>query len=193
MKKILYTTFLVSAVAIASVKAEPLQPAVIGIVEQATLDKSAAFKSIIDQLEKKRNEVQKEMTSYETELKAQDKKLAEEQKTLSDKDFAPKKQAFEKRVRDIHEKIEVRKAQMELALEDAKTKVYEAFLKVAEDVRKDAGASIIQYKETIVTADPSLDLTSKVLEKLNQALPTVQVTFKSEEEVRKQLQQQPQQ
>ena len=95
-------------------------------------------------------------------------------------------------MRDIHEKIEIRKAQIELALEEAKTKVYEAFLKVAEEVKKEAGASVILYKETVVTADPSFDLTPKVLEKLNKTLPTVQVSFKSEGEIRKQLQQLPQ-
>lgn len=192
MKTFLYTTFLVSAIAITSAKAETLPAAVIGVVEQATLDKSAAFKSIIGQLEKKRTEIQKEMTTYENELKAQDKKLAEEQKTLPEKEFAQKRQAFEKRVHDIQEKIEIRKAQLELALEEAKTKVYEAFLKVAEEVRKEVGANIIQYKETIVTADAAFDLTKQVLEKLNKALPTVQVNYKSEAEVKKQLQQQPQ-
>jgi len=196
MTKILCMAFLASAAVMTAVKAEPLPTTVIGIVEQATLDKSAAFKSILDQLEKKRKEIQNEMTSYDNELKAQDKKLAEEQKTLSEKDYAQKRQAFEKRVRDIHEKVEIRKAQIEIALEAAKTKVYETFLKVAEEVKKESGASVILYKETVVTADPSFDLTPKVLEKLNQALPTVPVSFKSEEEIKKQLQQlqqQPQQ
>jgi len=191
MKTILYTTFLVSAVIMTSVKADPLPAPVIGIVEQATLDKSAALKSIVDQVEKKRAEIQKEMSTYETELKAQDKKLAEDQKNLSEKDFADKRQAFEKRVHEVQEKIEIRRAQIELGVEDARKKVYEAFLKAAEEVRKEAGANIMLYKETVIAADPVFDLTPKVLDKLNQALPNVQVKFKSEEEVKKQLQQQP--
>jgi hypothetical protein len=80
---------------------------------------------------------------------------------------------------------------MELAVEDAKKKVYEAFLKVADEVRNEVGANIIIYKETVVTAGKEFDLTSSVLEKLNKTLPTVTVVFKSEAEVKKQLQQQP--
>jgi Skp family chaperone for outer membrane proteins len=193
MKKILCLSLLTSiAVLPAMAKAEATLPTpIIAVVEQATLDKSAALKSIIDQVEKKRTEVQKEMTKYETELKAQDKKLADEQKNLSEKEVAEKRQAFEKRVREIQEKIEIRRAQMELGVEDAKKKVYDAFLKAAEEVRKKAGANLVMYKETIIDADKSFDLTDEVLKKLNETLPSVTVVFKSEADVKKQLQQQP--
>lgn len=192
MNKILCLSLLATVAMVPTiVKAETLPTPVIGVVEQATLDKSSALASIIKQVEEMRQKIQKEMSNYETELKAQDKKLAEEQKTLSEKEFAEKRQAFDKRVREIQEKIEVRRAQMELAVEDAKKKVYEAFLKVADEVRKEAGANIILYKETVVTAGKEFDLTAAVLEKLNKALPTVSVVFKSEAEVKKQLQQQP--
>lgn len=190
MKRILLTTLLASSFGIMDVKAETLPSPVVGVVEQATLDKSDALKSIIAQVEKKRNEVQKEMASYETELKAEDKKLVEEQKTLSEKDFAPKKQAFERRVHEVQEKLEIRRAQMELAVEEAKKKVFAAFLKVADQVKTEVGANIIIYKETVVTADNSFDLTTQVLERLNKELPTVQVAYKSEADVKKQLMQQ---
>lgn len=191
MKKILLLSLLASAAMAGVSKADPLPAPIIAIVEQATLDKSAAFKSIIQQVEKKRAEVQKEMTTYENELKTQDKQLADEQKKLSEKDFATKRQEFEKRVHDVQEKLEIRRAQMELGVEEAKKKVYEAFLKVSEEVMKEVGANVIVYKETIVTANPAFDLTPKVLAKLDQTLPTVQVTYKSEADVKKQLQQQP--
>ncbi len=192
MKKILTIALLASTTIITSVQAQKLPTPSIGIVAQATLDQSAALQSIVKQVEAKRSEIQKELAKYEKDLKEEDKKLADEQKTLSEKDFAPKRQAFEKKVREIQEKIEIRRIQMELGVDEAKKKVYQTFLQVAEEVRKDAGANIMLYKETIVTADPNFDLSSKVLEKLNKALPTVQVNFKSEDEVKKLLKQQAQ-
>lgn len=190
MKKLLCLSLLASVAMFSTAHAaETLPTPVIGVVEQATLDKSDALKSIVDQVEKKRAEIQKEMATYENELKAQDKKLAEQQKTLTEKEFTEKKQAFEKRVREIQEKVEVRRAQMELAVEDAKKKVYEAFLKAADEVKTEAGATILIYKETVVTADPKSDLSKQVLMKLNKSLPTVPVVFKSEADVKKQLKQ----
>ncbi len=191
MKKILYTALLASSIILPSaVKADALPAPVVCVVAQTTLDKSAALKSIVNQLEKKRAEIQKELSADENKLKAEDKELSDKQKKMSEKEFGEKRQAFEKKVRDIQSKLEIRRVQMELAFEDAKKKVYEAFLKVADQVKKEAGANIMLYKETVVTADDAFDLSNKVLENLDKSLPTVQVTFKSESEIKKLIQQQ---
>jgi outer membrane protein len=190
MKKTLLTSLFISAAIFSSAHAEILPPPVIGIVEQATLDKSAAFQDIIKQVDQKRTEVQKEMATYEKELKGKDKELAENAKKLSEKDLAAERQAFEKRVQEVQEKLEIRRAQMELGVEDAKKTVYQAFLKAAEDVMKEAGANVMIYKETVITANNGFDLTPKVLDKLNKDLPKVKVSFKSEADVKKQLTQQ---
>lgn len=192
MKKVLYLSLLCSSAFITAANAENTLPTpVIGIVEQATLDKSDALKSIIKQVDAKRQEIQSEMKKYENELKNLEQKLVEQQKTLSEKEFAQKRQEFEKRLHEVQSKLDIRRAQMELGVEEAKKKVYEAFLKAAEKVKASAGANVIIYKETIVTADPAFDLTPQVLKELNDSLPTVKVVFKSEAEVKKQLQQQP--
>lgn len=190
MKKILLSTLFISAASIVSVQAETLPAPVIGIVEQATLDKSAAFQDIIKQVDQKRTEVQKEMAAYEEELKKKDKELSENAKKLSEKDLAAQRQAFEKRVQEVQEKLEIRRAQMELGVEEAKKTVYQAFLKAAEEVMKEAGANVMIYKETVITANNGFDLTPKVLDKLNKDLPNVKVSFKSEADVKKQLNEQ---
>ncbi|HBW24784.1 MAG: hypothetical protein A2W46_05505 [Alphaproteobacteria bacterium RIFCSPHIGHO2_12_42_13] len=190
MKKMLLASLFISTASIVAAQADNMPAPVIGIVEQATLDKSAAFQDIIKQVDQKRAEVQKEMASYEKELKDKDKQLKENPKKLSEKELAEQRQAFEKRVQAAQEKLEIRRAQMELGVEDAKKKVFEAFLKAAEEVMKEANANVILYKETVVTANNSFDLTPKVLDKLNKNLPKVKVSFKSEEEVKKQLMQQ---
>lgn len=189
MKHFFYATLIASAALINSSAADTLPTPVVGLVEQATLDKSDAFKSILSQLESKRAEVQKEMTKHETELKAEEKKLIEEQKKLSEADFTKKRQAFEKKVREVQEKIEIRRAQMELAADEAKKKVYETFLKVADEIKKETGANMLIYKETVITANPTFDLSSQVLAKLNKTLPKVHVTYKSEADIKKQLMQ----
>ncbi len=191
MKKTLSMAFLTSTVFLSTpAVADSLPAPVICVVAQATLDKSAALKSIVSQLEKKRNEIQKELAADETKLKAEDKDLSEKQKTMSEKDFSAKRQAFERRVHEVQAKLEIRKVQLELAFEEAKKKVYEAFLKVADELKQGAGANIMLYKETIVTADPAFDLSTQILEKLDKTLPTVQVTFKSEADIKKLIQQQ---
>ncbi len=193
MKKLSIAALLTFTAMTLPAKAEPLPAPIICVVSQASLDKSAALKSIVDQLQKKRTEVQKELAADEKRLKAEDQILSEQQKKLSEKEFATKRQDFEKRVHEIQTKLEIRRMQMEIAFEEAKKKVYDAFLKAADEVKKEIGCNIILYKETIVTADDSFDVSSKVLENLNKSLPTVAVTFKSEADIKKLVQQQGQQ
>jgi outer membrane protein len=189
MKILLTTAFLASAMVLPAAKAE-LLPAKICVVAQATLDKSAVYKSILSQLEKKRAEIQKELAADEKKLKDEDKTLSESQKTLPEKEFNTKRQAFEKKVHDVQVKLEIRRVQMEVAFEEAKKKVFESFIKVADEVKKEVGANIMLYKETVVTADDSFDVSTKVLEKLDKALPTVQVTYKTEAEIKQMVQNQ---
>lgn len=191
MKKFIFAVFVTTMLSFTA-QAEGLPQPVICVVSQTTLEQSSAFKSIVEQLEKKRADVQKELANDEKALKEADKKLAESQKKLSEKDFATERQKFEKRVHEVQAKIEVRRAQMEVAFEEAKKKVYEAFLKVANEVKKEIGANAMFYKETVVTADDGFDVSDTVLSKLNQALPKVQVSFKSEPEIKKLMQQQAQ-
>ena len=190
MKKLSIATLLAFTAMTLPAKADSLPTPVICVISQASLDQTAALKSIIDQLQKKRAEVQKELAADEKKLKDEDKSLSEQQKKLSEKDFATKRQDFEKRVHEIQTKLEIRRMQMEIAFEEAKKKVYDAFLKAADEVKKEMGANLILYKETVVTADDSFDVSNKVLEKLDKSLPTVAVVFKSEADVKKLIQQQ---
>ena len=86
----------------------------------------------------------------------------------------------------------MRRVQMEVAFEEAKKKVYEAFLKVANEIKTEVGANLMFYKETVVTADDAFDASTKILESLDKTLPSVPVTFKSETEIKKLMQQPPQ-
>lgn len=191
MKKFLFAAVLTSTALSFPLKADSLPAPIICVVEQATLDKSAALKSIVNQLEKKRAEIQKELAADEHRLKEEDRKLLESQKKLSEKEFTAKRQDFERRVHEVQAKLEVRRIQMEFAFEEAKKKVYEAFLKVANEVKTEAGANLMLYKETVVTADDAFDTSGKILEKLDKTLPSVPVSFKSEAEIKKLMQQQP--
>lgn len=188
MKKILCLAFLAFVGLNSATKAEKLVAPIIGIVAQAVLDKSLAFQSIVQQIEKKRIEFQKEALSYETELKNREKKLIEAQKTLPPEQFTKEHQKFETYAHEKQERVEILKAQLELATEDSKKIVFDAYLKAAHEVKEEVGANILMYKETVVTADHSLDLSDRVLDKLNKRLSKVTVVFPSADKVKKQLQ-----
>ena len=170
--------------------AELPQPKIAVVDVQQILDKSTATQAVKAEIEKRRAEIQKEMTGYDSELRKKDEELAKQQKTLSEKDFAQKRQDFEKRVGEVQVKLEVLKVQLEQAFDAARQDVYQAFLKSSDKVKQEVGANMILYKEQVVLADPTFDVTDKVLATLNKDLPTVKVKFMSTAEIEKQLKQQ---
>ncbi|MEB3702227.1 OmpH family outer membrane protein [Candidatus Bealeia paramacronuclearis] len=163
------------------------QPKIAVVDVQAILDKSTATQGVKAEIEKRRAEIQKEMSTYETELRGKDQELAKQQKTLPEKEFSQKRQDFEKRVAEVQMKLEVLKVQLEQAFDTARQDVYQAFLKSSDKVKQDVGANIVLYKEQVVLADPSYDVTEKVLATLNKDLPSVKVKFMATAEIEKQL------
>ncbi len=186
MKKLLFTVLLTSVVTLQNVSAET-EPASIIVIEETKMIQSDAMKSIINQIEKKKADAHTEMTNYENEFQEKGRKLAEEKSKLSEKMFTEKMQAFETNLTGVREKIELRKAQIDIAFEEAKQKVYQVFLRISDEVKQEAGASMIVKKEAVIAYNPSTDYTDQVLQKLNKELPTVQVTFKSESEVKQMI------
>lgn len=164
-------------------------PVIAAIDVQKILDSSTAAMGIRESIEKKRAEIQTEMTKYEAELREKEKQLTEQSTKLSEADLQKNRIEFEKRINDVQTKLNVRKLQLETAFEQARTKVYDAFLISADKVSKDVGANIVLYKEQVVIANNGFDITDKVLASLNKDMPKVEVTYPNENEILKILQQ----
>ena len=164
-------------------------PVIAAIDVQKILDSSTAAMGIRESIEKKRAEIQKEMTKYESELREKEQQLADQSTKLSEADLQKNRLAFEERINDVQTKLNVRKLQLETAFEQARSKVYDAFLISADKVSKEAGANIVLYKEQVVIASSAFDITDQVLSSLNKDMPKVEVTYPNESEILKMLQQ----
>ena len=163
-------------------------PILAAIDVQKIIDASSATTGIREEIEKKRSEIQKEMTEHESKLRSQEQVLAEQSQKLSKAEFQKKREQFEKQVAEVQLKLNVRKLQLETAFEQARSKVYDAFLEASNSVRQEIGANIILYKEQVVLADNAFDITQPVLDRLNAELPKVQVEYQSEDEIMKKIQ-----
>ncbi len=193
MKPILYAALLTSVTTLMPLMADkasekPSSPT-IAIVKQAILEKSSAFKDIAKQLEGERARVQKSLLEDEKKLKKEGEDLEAAQKKLSEEEFKKKRQAFEKQATDLRVKLELQKIRLELALDEAKKKMFKAFSEIVDALGQKRGG-IILYGEAVATAEASYDLSDEVLKELNKKLPTIKVTFKSDAEIRKLISQQ---
>lgn len=127
-----------------------------------------------------RNTIEKEMAGFEAQLKAmqdsmqammadyQQKSLvmSADAKQKREQEIMQKQQGFQQRAQDLNTQAQRRQAEL---MQPIMTKVEQ----IIGDVRKAEGFGIVFdiASEAIVSADPALDITSKVIERMRAATP----------------------
>jgi len=185
MKKLTLALFAASLMGATAVHAEAPATKALVVNQQTVLDKATAAVELKKDMEAKRKEFQGEMAKFEQELRKKEQELGAEQAKLSEKEFAKKRAEFEKRIVDVQGRLELRRAQLEDGYNDASKKVFDAMIKAAEAVKTEEKASMLINVDQLLVADLSLDVSDRIIEKLNKELPKVAVTFKSDAEIKK--------
>lgn len=176
------TLLLAGALAMAPPRADAQTvpaPVVIVVDIQQIQQEAAAYKAIQSQLDAQRDVYQKEIAAQEEKLRGADQELARQRTILSQEAFAQKRREFDQQVADIQRSVQVRKRTLDQAYAEAVGQVRKALLQIVADVAGERKANIVLARQQVLVVEESLDVTKLVMERLNKALPTVQVTLPS--------------
>lgn len=140
---------------------------------QALLSKSEAAKSIQEQINTEREQLQKAVIEQEQKLKEQEKALIASNGKVSEAEFNKNKAALEKNVMEARQQFQRKKR----ALEDAAGKSLESLREeitviVAELSDKDK-YDIVVTRQNVVLAVKSMDLTEEVMSRLNDKIKKI--------------------
>lgn len=174
------TLLLAGTLAAASPRAEAqaVPPPVVIVVDiQQIQQESLAYKAIQKQLDDQREVYQKEIAAQEEKLRAADQELARQRTILSPEAFAQKRREFEKQVAEIQRNVQTRKRTLDQAYAEAIGRVRKALLQIVADVAGERKANVVLARQQVLVVEESLDVTRIVMERLNEELPTVQVTL----------------
>lgn len=176
MKK-LYVLTLAMAVAFvpAAFAADASKVAVVNI--QKVMKDSTAAKSVREQLEGKQKAYQTEITKKEEELKKEDEELGKQRSVLAKDAFEKKAQAFRKKATDMQKEVQSKKAMLDSGFERALTDIQQATTGIIADLAKEKGFTMAIPTSQILYADPAMDISDDVLERLNKKLPDLKVKF----------------
>ncbi len=177
-----------AALALATMSAAPAparadaQPTVIAFVDvPRVLKDSAAAKSARDQLTKQQGIYEAEIKASEEKLRAEDQDIQKQRATLTP-------EALQKRVRDFQAKVEAarlqfdrRRTQLAFAQDDAMRQMQPAFQKICGDVAKEVGATVVLDSSRVLVSASNLNITDKVLQRLDKQLPSVKANFNAPE------------
>lgn len=139
------------------------------------LDNSAAHKDLTRQVDAKRDEYQEEVTEKEEALVKKEKELRDKREVLAKDEYNKQVQSFRQGVAEAQKLVQKRRSQLEKSYVKSLEVIREKTLEIIEDLAEDGGFNVALPKAQLLYANDDLDITNKVLEKLNDELPKLRL------------------
>lgn len=156
-------------------------PAVVAVVDmQKLMQESTAAKSVREQLATRRESYQHDVQADEQKLREAEQKLGQQRSTLTAEQFTAKRRDFEEQVRQVQQRVQERAHVLDVAFNDALATIKQNLGQVVAEAASEKGASLVLDKGQVIVVESSFDITSTVLERLNQKLQRVEVKFPAE-------------
>ena len=144
---------------------------------QALLQNSKAAKMVRQQIEAKRADYAKEISHQEETLRQERDALQRQQSTLSSEQLNAKGREFQAKVNELDRDVQAKRQALERSNADALQKIQEVMVKIITDIAKDRKANLVFQRTDLVLFDQGFDVTDQVLQKLDEQMPTMNVTF----------------
>lgn len=144
---------------------------------QSLLQNSKAAKMVRQQIEQKRNEYAKDISHQEEELRKERDTLQRQQASLSAEAMSHKGREFQQKVNELDHSVQGKRQSLEKSNAEALEKIQESMLKIITEIAKDRKANLVFQRGDLVLFDQGFDVTDEVLQKLDEQLPTLTVTF----------------
>ena len=170
MKKLIILTILV-LLSNAALAVEPARIAVVNM--QKLLESSTAAKDIRERAKKERDKYQALISKEEESLRKEEAKLQAQHTTLTQEMFAKKSREFKDKVAKVQRDFQEKRASHEETLKKSLDKVNREVFEIIDALAQEDGFDITIPTSQILYATEKLDITDKVLDRLNKKLPEV--------------------
>lgn len=171
MKKLLFLTILL----LLSSNAYSAEPARISVVDmQKLMNASTAAMDIKAQAKKERDSYQASISKEEDQLRKEEAKLQEQRTVITQEAFNEKARKFKDKVAKVQRNFQEKRAAQEEELKKSLDQVNQVVFEIIDALAQEEGFDITIPTSQILYATKSLDITEKVLERLNKKLPKLE-------------------
>ena len=120
-------------------------------------------------------QLQRQIQEAKDQLSKEEIALARDRAELSAEDFELRAADFDRRVRRSRRIAQERANLLQTGFKDARARIVAALPPLLEQVRIEVGARIILDADQVITADPTLDLTDKLINLVDQEVPRAEI------------------
>ncbi|MEQ8861921.1 OmpH family outer membrane protein [Thalassobaculum sp.] len=159
--------------ALAQTSAAQLPIAVVDV--QGIMRAAQAAKGVQDQIEKRREAYQAQVSSEEKRLRQAEQDLAQQRTVLAPDAYQQKVREFQAQVADVQRKVQMRKRELDETFAAAMNELRGALVSVVAELAEQRGIKLVLFKSQIVIAEKSLDVSEETLQRLNERLPTIKI------------------
>lgn len=161
-----------------TVSAQEVEPVAVGVVNvQAILQNSKAGKNIQAQLDKKREEYQKQISAKENNLRDAEKKILDQKDELPESEFAEKRKTFEQDVLSAQKLVQNNKRSLEGGFSRALAKLRDDVRETVAEVAKEREYALVLSDDAVIIAEKSMDITDEVIAALDKRLTEVSIDW----------------
>lgn len=136
---------------------------------------SSAAKDIKDQIKKIQDKYQQKISEKEEMMMKKEKELGEQASILSKEALLEKQDEFHKELIEIKKEIRVKKIELNQILKQALSELQQKILLIVKDISKENNISLVLPVSQIIYGDDLVNITEKVLKKLNKELPKINI------------------
>lgn len=154
------------------------QASEVGIVNiQKIMQDSKAAQSLRAQLQSKQKSFQGELDTKQKQLVKEDQELVQQRGKMEKAAFEQKVKDFQNKAATAQREIQTKKNQLDKAFGEALSKIEKKIIAITQDVAKEAQMDVVIASSQVLYGDSKLDITDKVLSRLNSEMASVPVNF----------------
>jgi len=150
-----------------------------GIVDMnRVMQTSEAARDALGQVDAKRKEYQSEIVSTEEALRAAEQELSKQQAAgQPSPDFETQRKAFEEKVANGQRLVQIHKRTLDQALNAVMSRLRNESVRHVADIAKERGYSAVLTQDAVMIANPQLDITDAVVERMNKHMKRIPIDW----------------
>lgn len=145
---------------------------------QRILQDAAVMRSIQQQLDKQKEQFQREVAAQQEQLRTAEQDLAKLRQSVAAEEFDRKRTDFESQVTAMGRALQERTRRLDVAFNQARNSAINTLDQVIAEVAKENGATLVISRQFIVyQAGTAGDITDEVMARMNARLPEIIVNL----------------